>query len=103
MKIILISVLVLGACWGGSWGMARGVTGPWIAARTTVFSGGLLGIALCGAIAFALLFALDPDPVFGADDWLSRGRRTAPWVGLSAILWLPMFLTFYSRRRRATG
>lgn len=104
MNFLLLSTLVLIVAVAVSFGVAELVTRPWVAERTTTLSAGLLGVAICALMAFGMLFALDPDPVFGADDLLSRLRRTAPLTGLSAILWLPIFMVVYTvRRRRVDG
>lgn len=100
MSFFLISSALLVAAIVVSLGVAEVVTQPWIAARTTKFSAGLIGVALCTVVAFMMLFALDLDPIYGETDWLSRARRTMPVTGLSAILWLPVFLMVYSMRRR---
>ncbi|WP_424988584.1 hypothetical protein [Microbulbifer sp. S227A] len=65
------------------------------------FSTGLLGLALCALLATTLLFMLDPDPVTGLDAPLPRLMRTLPIAGLSALLWLPIYLSLFGRLRRA--
>lgn len=64
------------------------------------FSTGLVGVAGCFLLAGALLFVLDPDPVSGLDGALPRLMRTLPITGLSAILWLPIYVSLFNRRRR---
>ncbi len=65
------------------------------------FSTGLLGLAACFLLACGLFYLLDPDPVAGADAPLSRLMRNLPVTGLSALIWLPVFVTLFNRLRIA--
>ena len=96
MSFWAILLLVVALSVAVSLGAARLVTGPWLSGRTTRLTSGLVGVALCAAAAFAALYALDPDPVYGAGDWLSRARRALPVTGLSAIVWLPVYLAAFT-------
>lgn len=96
--IILVSVIV-------SILIAQLVANAALIGSMGAFSTGLLGVAGCFALATAIFFLFDPDPVSGQDAPLARLMRNLPITGLSAIIWLPIFTTVFNRlrRKRQTG
>ncbi|MFT5613701.1 MAG: hypothetical protein ACI8Q6_000977 [Granulosicoccus sp.] len=69
------------------------------------FSAGLLGAAACFVLAYCGFFILDPDPVSEFDIPTPLYLRTLPITGLSAIIWLPVYMTIFSKlsRKRTTA
>lgn len=68
-------------------------------------SAGLLGAAACFVLAYSGFFILDPDPVSEFDAPVPLYLRTLPITGLSAMIWLPVYMTVFSKlsRKRATA
>lgn len=68
--------------------------------RIGAFSTGLIGVAICAALAFAALYLIDPDPVSGYDTPMQHAMRTLPLTAFSALIWLPIYMSVYSMLRR---
>lgn len=64
------------------------------------FSAGLLGVAGCFALAYVFFFLLDPDPVSEFDVPVPLYIRTLPITGMSAMIWLPIYVSIFNRLRR---
>lgn len=64
------------------------------------FSAGLFGLALCFALAYAMFFVLDPDPVSEFDAPVPLYLRTLPITTFAGFLWLPIFVVLFNRLRR---
>lgn len=64
------------------------------------FSAGLLGVVMCFTLAYGFLYFLDPDPISEFDVQVPLYLRTLPITGLSAFIWLPVYVTIFNRLRR---
>lgn len=73
--------------------------------RIGPFSSGLLGAAACFVLAYVGFYILDPDPVSEFDAPVPLYLRTLPITGLSAMIWLPFYMTIFSKlsRKRTTA
>lgn len=68
------------------------------------FSAGLLGVAACFVLAYGFFYLLDPDPVSKFDVQVPLYQRTLPITGMSALIWLPIYVTIFNKlRRKRTG
>ena len=102
MILLLILVIAAGALALILWGIVPLVARPATLEALGPFRAGLLGLAICAAIAVLGFGLADLDHIPLAENPKARFWEAVQLAGASAILWLPVYLFAFSRARRTS-
>ena len=100
MILLLILVIAAGALALILWGIVPLVARPATLEALSPFRAGLLGLAICAAIAVLGFGLADLDHIPLTENPKARFWEAVQLAGASAILWLPVYLFAFSRARR---
>ena len=104
MMILLLSLGIAAAALALIlWGIVPLVARPATLDALGPFRAGLLGLAICSAIAVLGFGLANLDHIPLAENPKARFWEAVQLAGASAILWLPVYLFAFSRARRTGG
>jgi hypothetical protein len=95
MNILLLALLVLAGFVFITFAVVPFVTRPAMLFDKGPSHARMMGILICGSVAVAVLFAMNPDRMA---DLKPRFWEAAGLAGFSAIFWLPWYLFAFTRR-----
>ena len=100
MILLLILVIAAAALALILWGIVPLVARPALLDALGPFRAGLLGLAICSAIAVLGFGLANLDHIPLTENPKGRFWEAVQLAGASAILWLPVYLFAFSRARR---